>query len=201
MYKRICNLLYSRLFRLFFKKDFLFFGEKSNVIFPLNVNGKKNIRIGNNVYIAYKTWLAAVPLTGAEKCELIIGDGTNIGNFNHIYATRSIIIGNNVLTADKVYISDNLHGYEDVSVPIMKQPIKQIGNVIIGDGAWLGENVCVIGAKIGKNCVIGANSVVTKDIPDYCVAVGAPAKVIKRYCTISQKWLLTDNQGGFLFEK
>ena len=189
---RIKYGLYARLFRLVGSRSFLFFGEKTNVIFPLNISGKKNISIGNNVNIAYKTWLAAIPLTGAEKCELIIGDGTNIGNFNHIYATRSIVIGNNVLTADKVYISDNLHGYEDINVPIMKQPIKQIENVIIGDGTWLGENVCVIGAKIGKNCVIGANSVVTKDIPDYCVAVGAPAKIIKRYCFENNKWIKTD---------
>jgi acetyltransferase-like isoleucine patch superfamily enzyme len=122
----------------------------------------------------------------------VIGDGSCIGNFNHIYATKSIVIGKNVLTADKVYISDNLHGYEDISLPILHQPIKQIGTVIIGDGSWLGENVCVIGAKIGVNCVIGANSVVTKDIPDYCVAVGSPAKIIKRYCFEKQEWLKVD---------
>jgi acetyltransferase-like isoleucine patch superfamily enzyme len=199
MFSRIKYGLYARFFRLLNSRSFLFFGVKSNIIFPLNITGKKNISIGNNVNIGYKTWLAAVPLTGAEKCELIIGDGTNLGNFNHVYATRSIIIGNNVLTADKVYISDNLHSYEDITLPIMKQSIKQIENVIIGDGTWLGENVCVIGAKIGKNCVIGANSVVTKDIPDYSVAVGAPARVIKRYCVINKKWLLTDNKGVFLF--
>jgi acetyltransferase-like isoleucine patch superfamily enzyme len=55
-------------------------------------------------------------------------------------------------------------------------------------GAWLGENVCVIGASIGKNSVIGANSVVTKNIPDYCVAVGSPAKVIKKYNVEKQIW-------------
>ncbi|MHA3787235.1 acyltransferase [Flavobacterium hauense] len=161
-------------------------------MFPLNINGIKNISVGNNVNIAYKSWLAAMPLTGAEGCELIIGDGTSIGNLNHIYATKSIIIGKDVLTADKVYISDNLHGYENVSLPIIKQPIKQIGTVVIGDGSWLGENVCVIGAKIGRNCVIGANSVVTKDIPDYSVAVGSPAKVIKRYCFETNQWIKTN---------
>ena len=195
---RIINGVYSRLFRLVYKKAFLNFGNKSNVIFPLNINGMKNINIGNDVYIAYKTWLAALPLSGEEHCELVIGDGTNIGNFNHIYSTKSIIIGRNVLTADKVYISDNLHGYEDIQVPVMKQAIKQIGTVSIGDGSWLGENVCVIGANIGKNCVVGANSVVTKDIPDYCVAVGSPARVVKRYCFDKDKWLKTDKNGAFL---
>jgi acetyltransferase-like isoleucine patch superfamily enzyme len=139
-----------------------------------------------------------VPHTGAKKCELIIGDGTNIGNFNHIYATRSIIIGENVLTADKVYISDNLHGYEDINIPIIHQPIKQIGNVVIGNGTWIGENVCVIGVKIGKNCVIGANSVVTKDIPDYCVVVGSPSYIIKRFCQETNIWKKTNKNGEFI---
>jgi acetyltransferase-like isoleucine patch superfamily enzyme len=188
---KISNSLSIRFFRFFYQSKFKNFGKGSTVLFPLNVGGIKNISIGDNVSVAYKTWLAAIPHKGSEKCELIIGDGTCIGNFNHIYATKSIVIGKNVLTADKVYISDNLHSYDDVSLPIMSQPIKQIGTVIIGDGTWLGENVCVIGAKIGKNCVIGANSVVTKDIPDYCVAVGTPAKIIKKYCFNSQKWIKT----------
>lgn len=81
-----------------------------------------------------------------------------------------------------------MHGYEDITVPIMEQPIKKIGTVVIGDGTWLGENVCVIGAKIGKNCVIGANSIVKKDILDYCVAVGSLARVIKSYCFQENKW-------------
>ncbi|MEP6803971.1 MAG: acyltransferase [Flavobacterium sp.] len=158
----------------------------------------KNISIGKNVNIAYKTWLAAVPHTYTEKCELIIGDGSSIGNFNHIYATESIIIGENVLTADKVYISDNLHDYQDINIPIINQPIKQIGTVIIGDGTWIGENVCVIGVKIGKNCVIGANSVVTKNIPDYCVVVGSPSYIIKRFCLDTKEWKKTNKMGDFI---
>ena len=198
---RLKNGLYSKFFRLFYRSKFKHFGDKSSVLFPLNLNGIENISIGNHVHVAYKTWLAAVPHTGEPNCELIIGDGTCIGNFNHIYATKSIVIGKNVLTADKVYISDNLHGYEDITMPIIHQPIKQIATVIIGDGTWLGENVCVIGAKIGKNCVIGANSVLTKDIPDYCVAVGTPAKIIKRYCFENNKWIKTDKNGNFIKEQ
>lgn len=195
---KIKNSLYLRFFKLFISSKFKFFGNKSSLLFPLKISGLENISVGNHVNIAYKTWLAAIPHTGAKTCELVIGDGTCIGNFNHIYATNSIVIGNNVLTADKVYISDNLHSYEDITVPIMHQPIKQINTVIIGDGCWLGENACVIGAKIGKNCVIGANSVVTKDIPDYCVAVGAPAKIIKRFNLDQQIWIQTDQNGDFL---
>jgi acetyltransferase-like isoleucine patch superfamily enzyme len=196
-YKRINNFVFRFFFNAFYKKKFYFFGNYSFVLRPLAIDGISNISIGNYVNIAYKTWLAAIPHTGSKTCELVIGNGTCIGNFNHIYATNSIVIGNNVLTADKVYISDNLHSYDDVTLPIMNQPIKQIATVIIGDGTWLGENVCVIGAKIGKNCVIGANSVVTKDIPDYSVAVGTPARVIKRYCFEENKWLRVDMNNIF----
>jgi len=163
-------------------------GKRSFIYNALRINGSKNISIGSKTFIGYKAWLASVPLTQQGECELYIGDGCSIGNFNHIFATKSIRIGNNVLTADKVYISDNLHGYEDVSKPVMHQPVKQVGTVEIGDGTWLGENVCVIGVKIGKSCVIGANSVVTKDVPDYSVAAGIPAKIIKRYNEKLQTW-------------
>ena len=93
------------------------------------------------------------------------------------------------MIADKVYISDNLHEYTNVCIPIIEQPIIQKKNVSIGSGSWIGENVCIIGATIGKHCVIGANSVVTHDIPDFSVAVGSPAKIIKRYDFSQNKWV------------
>jgi acetyltransferase-like isoleucine patch superfamily enzyme len=198
LFFKIYNFIYSKCFNLFYRNCFLNFGKNSSISLPLNIDGMKNIYIGNNVKIAYKTWLAALPHTGEMQCELRIEDGTNIGNFNHIYATKSIVIGKNVITADKVYISDNLHDYEDINLPILYQPIKQIGIVKIGDGSWLGENVCVIGASVGKNCVIGANSVVSKDIPDYCVAVGAPAKIIKRFCFKTKTWQKTNIKGEII---
>ena len=201
LYRRIINALYARIFRVIFKSFFKTFGIKSSIVFPLQILGIKNISIGNHVYIAYKAYLAARPLTGEKNCSLEIGDGTCIGNFNHIYATKKITIGKNVLTADKVYISDNLHGYEDIQVPIIYQPLKQVNEVDIGDGTWIGENACIIGAKIGKNCVIGANSVVRKEIPDYSVAVGAPAKIIKRFNIEKNIWENTNPDGSFILIK
>lgn len=167
---------------------FSYLGYRSEVYSPLRIDFGKNISIGKGVRIGYNSWLAANPLTG-NNARLEIGDGCAIGNFNHIYATHSIVLHKNVLTADKVYISDNLHGYSDINVPILKQPIVQKGCVEIGEGSWLGENVCVMGAKIGKHCVIGANSVVTKDIPDYSVVVGNPARVIKTFDFEINKWV------------
>lgn len=169
-------------------KKFRFLSKNATIYKLLRIEGKENISIENHVIVQKMTWLAAVSLTGQNECHLEIGNGSIIGHFNHIYATGEIIIGKNVLTADKVFISDNQHSFEDVNLPIMKQSIKQLKPMFIGDGTWIGENVCVLGVNIGKNCVIGANSVVTKDIPDYSVAVGAPARVIKKYNVILKKW-------------
>lgn len=164
------------------------FGFHSYADTFLRIQGGKNISIGDNVRINKQCWFAALPLTGSEKARLTIDDGSVIGDFNHIWATKSIKIEKYVLTANHVYISDNLHGYEIIEEPIVKQPVIQLDEVIIGEGSWIGENVCIIGASIGKHCTIGANAVVTKDIPDYCVAVGVPAKVIKRYNFEKQLW-------------
>jgi len=187
-FHRLLLSLKSKVFICLHRKRFIEIGNNCRVYSPLKIGGSCNIKLGNNVVIEYKTWLAALPIDAKSECLLEIGDGTSIGHFNHIYATKRIIIGKKVLTADKVYISDNLHGYEDINVPIIDQPIRQIAEVVIGDGTWIGENVCIIGAKVGKNCVIGANSVVTKDIPDYSVAVGIPARVIKKYNFSKGKW-------------
>lgn len=191
---RLQKKLKRHCYTFIYKRKFGAYGNGSIVDSPLHIECPRNIYIGNGVNIQYKSWIAANPLTGYDKCELIFEDGCCIGNFNHIYATHSIILHKDVLTADKVYISDNLHGYEDIFLPILKQSIVQHGEVEIGEGSWLGENVCVLGAKIGRHCVIGANSVVTKNIPDWSVAVGIPARVIKKYDFEQKNWVKVNEE-------
>lgn len=171
-------------------------GARSRLL-STRLEGARNIHLGRKVYINTSGWLACLPLTGTENCRLEIGDGTYIGRFCHIYATASVRIGRKVLIADKVYLSDNMHGYDNPALPVIDQPVVQLKPVIIQDGAWLGENVCVVGASIGKNSVVGANSVVTRDIPDYCVAAGAPAIIIKRFDHEKKEWRRTDSEGRF----
>lgn len=185
---------------LYYKSIFERFGHGSNIDNPLYLMGAKNISIGANSTIRYKTWLAALPLTGRrqERCQSKIGNSCSIGHFNEIFATNSIVIEDGVLTADRVYIADNSHEYSDISLPIRIQPVRQLTSVVIGAGSWIGVGACVIGASIGKHCVIGANSVVTRDIPDYSVAVGAPAKVIKRYNFSTQRWERTNSNGQLI---
>jgi acetyltransferase-like isoleucine patch superfamily enzyme len=195
---RLRNNLWARLFALAFSRRFRRYGRRTRLVLPLGIEGIGNIALGDDVYIGYRSTLAAVPHTGVAECRLEIGSGTNLGSFNHVYATRSVVIGAGVLTANGVYISDNLHGYEDVTRPVKLQPIRQLRDTSIGDGTWVGHNACVYGARIGRNCVVGANAVVTRDVPDYCVVAGAPARIIKRHDSASGQWRRTDAEGQFL---
>jgi acetyltransferase-like isoleucine patch superfamily enzyme len=196
--KKIKAVLYRLVLAPYYKLYFAGFGSNSKILRPTAIDGPKRIFIGNNVLISWYSWLAANPLTGNNDCKLVIGDGTYIGRFSHIYATSRIEIGKKVLIADKVYISDNLHGHQNINMPVIDQPIVQANEVFIGDGAWLGENVCIVGASVGKNAVIGANAVVTKNIPDHCIAVGIPAKIIKRYNFETSDWQKTNEAGEFI---
>lgn len=178
----------------YYQLCFRHYGKHTLILRPLLVEGKKNISIGDRTFIYDQVWLAAMPLTENKNPELRIGNNCGLGHFNHIYATNRIIIEDSVLTADRVYISDTLHTYEEPSVPIKEQKVRSPKEVVIGEGSWIGENVSIIGASVGKHCVIGANAVVTHDIPDYSVAVGIPARVIKRYDAQTQKWIKVEDK-------
>jgi acetyltransferase-like isoleucine patch superfamily enzyme len=129
---------------------------------------------------------------------LRIGDHCVLGRGSSIVAHTSVEIGDDVWTGPNVYITDQNHGYADVDRPIWQQvpPLDQ--PVVIGAGSWLGYGVVVLpGARIGKNAVIGANAVVTGEIPDFAVAVGSPARVVKRY-TAGEGWRRVDREPAAL---
>lgn len=194
---RIKNAVGARLFRALMGWRFARFGRATSVVAPLGIEGPENIHLGSSVYVAAHSYLAARPLTGVADCRLEIGDGCSLGRFNHIYATRRVVLQPRVLTANGVYISDNLHDYRNPDVAIVDQPIRQIGDVEIGEGSWLGHNACVLGVRVGRHCVVGANAVVTRDVPDHCVVVGAPAVIIRRLDPASGRWRKTDPGGNF----
>lgn len=128
----------------------------------------------------------------ASSALITIGANSEIGERSELSAINEIIIGDGVLTAPNVYIADHNHEYRDVNVPIYAQGTKSNpgDKIVVGAGTWIGKNAVIVGnVTIGKNCVIGANSVVLSDIPDYCVAVGAPARVVRRFDVQSGKWV------------
>lgn len=159
------------------------------MVAPFRIDGGDRIELGAGTFIQRGSWLYCGEIDKQHPPAMRVGKRCVFGYNNHITCVRSVDIGDFVLTANNVYISDNVHGYEDVSRPIIQQPVRFKGAVSIGSGSWIGENVSIIGAHIGKNCVIGANSVVTRDIPDYCVVAGVPAKVIRQYDPNSCSWV------------
>jgi len=186
--KRIYRKSKKILFYYLNRSKFKFLSKTATFVSPIRFDGKDGIQIGDNSFIQSGAWLYCCGVDGLNA-NLSIGSNCEFGYNNHIASIQSVIIGDFVLTANNVYISDNIHEYLDVNKPIIRQSIRFKGAVNIGDGAWIGENVCIIGASIGKNSVIGANSVVTRDVPDFSVAVGSPARVIRRFDAELQKWV------------
>jgi acetyltransferase-like isoleucine patch superfamily enzyme len=98
-----------------------------------------------------------------------------------VQAVKGVVIEDRVLCARNVYVADHSHAFRDISVPICAQGVDKVAPVRICFGAWLGQNVVICpGVTVGRNAVVGANSVVRHDVPDFSVAAGAPANVIRR---------------------
>lgn len=165
-------------------------GPNSRIIDPVMVVNPDRMFIGDNVCIGHGARLETIKHHKGVNYDpkLIIEDGASMELSVHIGAANLVHIGKWVMIAGRVTILDHDHGYEDITMPPMFQPLS-VGTVRIDDGAWLGENVVVCkNVHIGKHAVIGANSVVTKDIPPYSVAVGMPARVVKQYNPRTRAW-------------
>jgi len=173
-----------RLFTLMLRLCFYSFGKKSVVCPPLRFSNLRFAAIGANVNINSNCWIQTVVENGAKpnKPLLTIHDNVSIGMNATISAAKNIVIREHVLLGRNVFISDHNHEFKDINIPIALQGIRSAVDVIIGEQTWIGHNAVILpGAKIGKHCIIGANSVVNSEIGDYCVAVGAPAKIVGRY--------------------
>jgi acetyltransferase-like isoleucine patch superfamily enzyme len=169
----------SRLFSVLAAGSFAEFGAGSVIEPPVRVAGEGRIAIGSGVYVGSGSWLQALD---GEGIALRIGDGTSMSGGAVISAVESLVIGRSVLFARNVYVSDHNHAFDDPTRPVLAQGIREPRPVELCDGAWLGENVVVCpGVRIGRGAVVGANSVVVHDVPDYSVAVGAPARVIRTF--------------------
>lgn len=162
-------------------------GRQSYLVSPFRVDGADAITIGAATFVQRGSWLYCRGIE-ARAATLIIGDRCVFGYNNHITAVRDVVIGDDVLTANNVFIADNVHGYEDITIPIINQPVRFRKRVSIGSGSWIGENACIVGASIGRNCVVSANAVVTRDVPDYCVVGGVPASILRQFDPAKGEW-------------
>jgi acetyltransferase-like isoleucine patch superfamily enzyme len=162
-------------------------GKQSLIEFYHRVEGAEYISIGENVRIKPGLHMAAIDHHNNLSFSPSIRIGNNVSiNYNvHIACINEIIIGDGTLLGSKIFITDHYHGntsMESLQIPPSDRKLESKGSVVIGNNVWIGENVSIMpDVKIGDNAVIGANAVVTKNVPAFSVAVGAPAKIIKRY--------------------
>jgi lipopolysaccharide O-acetyltransferase len=163
--------------------------------------GTLAISVGESAYINRDAWIEAVYNFGGQSFSpaIQIGRGFAASDRLHITSINRIEIGDNCLFGSGVYISDHNHGSykgDNQSIPSelpVQRSLVSHGSVIIGSNVWFGDNVVVIGpVRIGSGVVIGANSVVTRDVPDCVIAVGIPARILKKFSEETGKWEKVD---------
>lgn len=197
--QKIYNSFRIRLWYLFNLFNFKRLGKKSFVKNPLIIT-PSCISIGNNVFIQPNSRIEGISSYGEVLFfpEIIIDDFCTIEQNLHLTCGSKIYIGKNTAIAANVTITDINHPYQNIHIAIEKQLITT-KEVYIGDDSKLYNNVVILpGTTIGKHCVVGANSVVSGKFADFTVIVGAPARIVRRYCFEKQEWLKTDKEGNFI---
>lgn len=197
LYNKIKRAYNSRLVDESLKK-LAYKGDGIRVCMPFQFNELPSISIGDNTTILSNSRISIYNQGGDviddhKKLYVSIGKNCYIGSYFSLLVAETIEIEDNVLIASHVMITSENHGINPESdIPYMDQPLNSCP-VKIGEGTWIGEKAVILpGVIIGKKCVVGAASVVTKNIPDYSIAVGNPARVIKRYDFIKHGWFEID---------
>lgn len=146
-----------------------------NCVLDAKGESEEGIAVGDGVILGRNTILSC------KGGGIEIGENTNIGANCMFLSETCLSIGRNVLIAGMSYIvAGGSHGTSRTDIPIIRQPMSQKGGVCIGDNCWIGAGVAVLdGVTVGRDSVIGAGAVVTKSVPEFAVAVGVPARVIK----------------------
>ena len=164
--------------------------------------GLTHMVIGPDFHAGDALWLEAVVAYGEGAArarfqpKLTIGTAARLSDYVHIACLDRIAIGDHLLCGSRVLISDHTHGRyagpkaSDPAIPPAQRPLSSAAPVRVGSNVWLGEGVSVLaGADIGDGCIIGANSVVTGPVPPCTIAVGAPARPVRRWDAGGCTWL------------
>ena len=178
-----------------FAKTKILYPNARIIRFPIDIRNKKNIDLGKNLTTGIGCRIEGFPISDACEVVLKFGENVQMNDYVHITAAKSVEIGDNVLMASKIYISDCSHGSylgdsndsspltSPIDRPLSVKPVKIENNV------WLGEYVSVLpGVTIGQGTIVGANSVVSKSLPPNVIAVGSPAKPIKKFNFETNQW-------------
>jgi len=150
------------------------------------------ISLGNSVNLKEYVWLIVATEDPTGEPTIVIDDNCHIGFGSVISAKNRIHLERDVLLAQMVIILDHNHAYEDITVPVIDQGITEGGTIRIGRGTWIGHGASIICSRgeltIGRNCVVAANSMVNRSVPDYSVVAGCPARIIRQYDLERRAW-------------
>jgi len=188
--------LLTRLNSIWVSRTYPFASIGQNVSFHFTSEVSRQratrISIGNSVGIKGQAWLNVATADPTGEPTIVIEDNCSIGSGTIISGKNCVHLERGILIGQRVVIQDHKHAYEDIDIPIIDQGITEGGRIRIGEGSWIGYGAVILCARgeltIGRHCVISANSVVMQDIPDYSVAFGAPAKIIRQYEAKSKTW-------------
>lgn len=179
---------------LCYKPLFKRFGLFSYIGKPIFLKGINKISIGKRVRIFPGARIEVTDKNGS----ITIEDNISIGQNLHATSGGKLLIQSGTIFAENIMITSIDHEYTQIDIPIVVQP-HLIKDTIIGRNCFIGFGVVIqAGTILGKQCIVGANSVVRGTFPDYCVLVGAPARIVKRYNHETMKWERTDKKGNFL---
>jgi acetyltransferase-like isoleucine patch superfamily enzyme len=158
---------------------------------PHFICGAENIVIEDNVRIGPYCRIESIGSYSDKRVrpQVRIREGTSIEWHFILVCVNEIDIGENVMIATNVFITDTTHGYADGTKPYLHQPILEGEKTKIGNGVWIGANSIIShGVTVGDQSIIGAGSLVNRDIPPYSIAVGSPAKVVKKFDHETKVW-------------
>lgn len=177
---------------LYYRHVFGSFGKGSVLYKPMMLSNPQFMHIGKNVTMRQGLRLEAVLTDKENPPELHIGDNVNIEQNVHIVCHSRVVIGNDVSITGQCAIVDITHPYENVHDPVMigARILAERSIVEIGDRSFLGFGAAVLpNVRIGSYCIVGAHSLVTRDVPDYSVVAGNPARILRRYDAARGEWV------------
>lgn len=172
-------------------------GPHTLVHFPRRISGADRVVVGARTEIGADPMIAAITEYAGEQFSptVEIGDDVYIGPHLYLVSVSSVKIGNGAVLSEGVFITDVSHGVSPGDGLIMKQKLIPGGPVSIGEHSFIGFRASIMaGVLVGRHCVVGANAMVTKSVPDYCLLVGNPARVVKRYDPHQKVWLRVQGQ-------
>lgn len=179
MIQKILWIFRAFLYKILFKKIKMI----SYIGKPIYLHNVKNVEIGKRVRI-----FPGLRIETHKKGNIIIGDNVAIGQNFHITSAGNLKIGKNTTILGNVFITNIDHDYRKINTHILDQRYI-VKETEIGENCFIGYGVAIqAGTKLGKQCIVGANSVVRGEFSDYCVIAGVPAKIIKKYNSLTENW-------------